>query len=81
MATKRTPLNRGARRRISPEAVDAFRAGDRQALARVLGLQPWVPNPIDVDGPLPPEWASPGTAWAQAWPAAYELRRQLEATQ
>ncbi|WP_189375237.1 MULTISPECIES: hypothetical protein [unclassified Mesorhizobium] len=79
MATKRTPLNRGAKRRISPDAVAAFRAGDHQALATALGLLPWQPNPLDVDAPLPPAWASSGTAWAQAWPEAFSLRQQLEA--
>lgn len=64
---------------VSAEAVAAFRSGDSHALARVLGLRPWEPNPLDVDGLLPPAWASAGTAWSQAWPAAYEIRQQLEA--
>lgn len=68
------------RTNISQHAVDAFNAGDRAALGKVLDLKPWEPNPLDVDGPLPPEWARhDGSAWSQAWPAVWGLRQQLEA--
>ncbi|CAN7769728.1 hypothetical protein [Mesorhizobium sp. LjNodule214] len=75
---KRRP--RKKRVTISAAAVEAFKAGNRQALGTALGVRPWEPNPLDVDGSLAPEWARHGgTAWSQAWPASWELRQQLEA--
>ncbi|QKC83950.1 hypothetical protein [Mesorhizobium sp. NZP2077] len=64
---------------FSDHAVEAFRAGDRLALGQALDLKPWEPNPLDVDGPLAPDWARhDGTAWSQAWSASWEVRQQLE---
>ncbi|WP_167458632.1 hypothetical protein [Mesorhizobium kowhaii] len=78
MATKRTPLRRDIKRWISPAAIDAFKAGDRMGLYHALALKPWQPNPLEVDGPEPPEWGS-GTAWVADWPMMWEIRQDLEA--
>ncbi|WP_214471076.1 hypothetical protein [Mesorhizobium sp. dw_380] len=65
--------------KITPEAVAAFEAGDRQTLHHALGLRPWEPNPLEIDGPTSPAWASDGTAWSQAWPDMWTIRQELEA--
>lgn len=57
--------------RITPEAVEAFRAGDYTALHRALNLRPWEDSPLDVDFDPPPDWAN------DSWPQAVELRREL----
>ena len=62
--------------RISPEAIEAFEAGDRTALHRVLGLGPWVPSPLEVDPDEPSPWPA-GTGGATYWPLAVELQREL----
>ena len=72
MATKRTPLNRGPRHRITPEAVEAFRAMQAadtdeewtEAHGRLhdaLGLPPWEWYAIE-----DPAWRCPYPAgsWA-----------------
>lgn len=75
MPTTRTPLKRRNRRRISPAAIEAFRAGDCVALHRELRLPPWMPSPLEADeGPSP--W--PGGMGAATWGEAQELRRELE---
>ncbi|MFK0688022.1 hypothetical protein ACFX5Q_07430 [Mesorhizobium sp. IMUNJ 23033] len=80
MATKRTPLRRDIKRWITPAAIDAFKAADWKGLHNALQLKPWQPNPLEVDGPLPPVWArNDGTAWSQAWPEIWEIRQALEA--
>lgn len=78
MATKRTPLHRDIKRRITPAAIDAFTAGDRLGLYNALNLKPWQPNPFECDGPEPPAWAK-GTAWAADWPMMWKIRQDLEA--
>ena len=40
LATNRTPINRARRRKITPEAVEAYRAGDYMRLHKALGLMP-----------------------------------------
>ncbi len=80
MATKRTPLRRDIKRRVTPAAIEAFRAGDHKALNRALGIKLWEPSPLGVDGPEPPEWAkNDGTGWTAAWPKIWEIRQALEA--
>lgn len=63
--------------RITADAIEAFRAGDAVALDRALGIRPWEVSPMDADTDDPPEWAG-GSAWAQSWPVARELRLELE---
>jgi len=46
MVTNRTPLNRSARRRLTPEVIAAWKAGDESALHRALGLFPWDQSPL-----------------------------------
>jgi hypothetical protein len=46
MPTNRTPINRRAARRITPEAIDAWKRADFMALHRALGLMPWQPSPL-----------------------------------
>lgn len=80
MTTKRKPLKRNARRRITAEAVEAFRAGDHKRLHRALGLFPWDASPLDecVMDPCP---YSPGYCIARSWEDVRELRELLEAAE
>ena len=50
--------HKGRPHRVTPEAIDAFSAGDSSALHDALGLPPWVPSPLEVH----PDEVSP-------WPA------------
>ena len=61
--------------RITPAAVIAFRAGDREALHRALALRPWEVSPLDVhEGESP--W--PGNSGgAQSWEKAKLLSAEL----
>ncbi|TPM11522.1 hypothetical protein FJ960_01910 [Mesorhizobium sp. B2-3-11] len=77
MPAKRTPLRRDVKRRITPAAIAAFKAGDEMALHELLGLRPWEISPIgcdEGDSPYPP-----GSAGHSTWPQAQELRQELEA--
>ena len=67
--------------RITPEAAEAFAAGDYKRLHRALGLKPWEasPLPIDVtalgvDQGEPPPWE---TLHAASWRQAQALQREL----
>jgi len=61
--------------RVTPAAVAAFNAGDREALHLALGLPPYVVSPLRVDdGPCP--WP-PGCAGHMGWPIALALRDEL----
>jgi hypothetical protein len=77
--TKRTKRVRTQGRRITPEALEAFKAHDNLALHRALGLKPWERSPLDVDLAVKPP-AMPGgeIAYLETWPQAYELREALE---
>jgi hypothetical protein len=67
------------RHRITPAAVEAFRAGDERALHRALDLRPWQPSPLEADADAPPTWSRPGTPWHDAWALVRGLRLELEA--
>jgi hypothetical protein len=74
-------LPKGREHRITPEAVAAFAAGDYMRLHRALGLRPWEASPLPlevtalgVDQGDPPKDRS---MWAQSWPQAQELQREL----
>jgi hypothetical protein len=68
-------MPKGRLHRVTPAAVDAFRAGDYAALHRALGLRPWETSPLEVDdGPCP--WSG-NSAGAASWPQAQELRDEL----
>jgi hypothetical protein len=73
--TKRTPNGRTSRR-ITPAAIEAWKAGDRQAVYFALQLRPWHPHvfDVDVDAPLPPD---DGTAWSQDYGQIVELRKEM----
>jgi len=59
---------------ITPEAIEAFHAGDERALHRALGLTPWEASPLDAnEGPAP----YGGELWRASWPQAQALRRAL----
>ncbi|HET9473378.1 MAG TPA: hypothetical protein VFO82_05760 [Steroidobacteraceae bacterium] len=81
MPTKRTKRARPQLRRITPEALQAFRDEDELALHRALGLKPWHRSPLDVDLRVKPptETATGQIAWLETWPQAYMLREALEA--
>jgi hypothetical protein len=63
---------------ITPDAVAAFQGGDRTGLHRELGLKPWQPSPLDVNGACP--WP-PGSAGQDTWDEAIALRAELETFQ
>jgi hypothetical protein len=73
--TKRTSTGR-TNRKISPAAIEAWKAGDRQAVYFTLGLRPWHPHvfDVDVDAPCP---SDDGTAWSQDYGQIVELRREM----
>ena len=62
--------------RITPEAIEAFRAEDSQALHRALGLPLYMPCPLHVSPEQPCPWPK-GSTGAMSWPTALELREQL----
>lgn len=70
---RRTPKARD--HRVTPAAVEAYRAGDWMGLHRALGLRPWQASPLDVPmgNPYPD-----GSPWAASWPLAAALRAELE---
>ncbi|WP_394889549.1 hypothetical protein ACG873_30260 [Mesorhizobium sp. AaZ16] len=75
MPLKRRALK--ARRRITPEAVAAYRAADWQALYFALDMRPWEISPLDVHDGRSPYPA--GSGGAESWPTAQKLRIELEA--
>jgi len=74
MATKRTPIKRDLRQRITHEAVKAYLDEDDGELCRLLGLTPWKISPLDAVGPCV---YSGGTGRAMSWPQAAALREEL----
>jgi hypothetical protein len=62
--------------RITPEAIEAFAAGDHVALHSALGLTPWNQSPLDVDDGDPPDWMKDEFQRAD-WKQAQELRLLL----
>ena len=76
MPTKRKKRARPLAAKITPAAVEAYRAGDRRALHRQLRRKPWKVSPLDVhEGPCPmhPSYVASGT-----WPQMQALRAVLE---
>ena len=73
---------KAARHRITPAAIEAFKANDFHALHSALGLAPCEASPLPREvtalgvhqGPCP---YAKGTAWGDSWPKAQELQRQL----
>ena len=79
MPSTRKRKSRRAGARITPAVIEAFIAGDKPTLDRLLGIKPWMPSPLEADSPEPPEWSKrDGTAWTAAWPEVYALRREIE---
>ena len=82
MPTKRRPLRRDLRRRITPEVVAAWQAADYRTLHCALGLRPWEASPLPREitalgvhpGDERPDSELP---WDQSKPVALELQRQL----
>lgn len=85
MPTTRKPLRRNLRRRLTPAAIDAWKAADFIALHRALGLHPWEASP------LPDTIISLGVSeekvaeadpnsnrfFVRSYPQALELQREL----
>lgn len=71
MPTKRKRIGRKVAARITPEAIEAWRAGDVWGLHRALALRPWQDSPLA----MVERSASP-SKWALEVMA---LREQLEA--
>lgn len=78
MTTKRKPIDRRQRLRISPEAIAAYQAEDFMRLHNALGLNPWDASPLDV-GPLETCPYPNSNAIAMSWGTVQELRRLLDA--
>ena len=77
MPVKQRP-HKARRHRITPEAVEAFVAGERTTLHRALDLRPWQPSPLETDADAPPGWSRPGGPWHDAWGLVRGLRVELE---
>jgi hypothetical protein len=72
---------KGRAHKITPEAVEAFKAGDYRALHRALGLAPWEASPLPIEvTALGVDQGPPGPGadlWVESWPKAQELQRLL----
>jgi hypothetical protein len=66
------------RHRITPEAVDAYCRGDRDALFFALKLKPWDQSPLDIDAD-PGDPADGAGPWEASAEKAWQLRQALEA--
>jgi len=62
------------RTRITPAAVEAYRAGNRLELHRALNLPPWQASPLDAVGACP--WPE-RSAGALSWASSVRLREEL----
>lgn len=74
MPTKRRPKPQFVPHRISPAAVQAFRAGDASRLHDALALARWQVSPLDVDVA---QGEGEPTAWGHSFALARELRAVL----
>ena len=63
--------------RITPAAVDAFRAVDTLTLRRELAIRPWQACPLDTHDDDPPADCPPGP-YRNSWQRARLLRELLE---
>ena len=73
---------KGRAHRITPEAVEAFKAGDFLALHQALGLKPWEVSPLPLNiEPLGCDQTSregeQPSGWFASWEQAQELQRLL----
>ncbi len=84
MGTKRRPLRRDRKTRLTPEAIAAWQACDARALACALGLEFFgEPSPLPseimaggVSEDMPPSRNS-GRCWDAAYPKVLALQREL----
>ena len=63
------------RRRTPRVVIEAYEAGDDEALRALLDLKPWEVSPLDADGLCP---YSPTSAGTMSWAKAAALREELE---
>jgi hypothetical protein len=80
-------LDKSRQYRLTPAAIEAFKAGDYHRLHQALGLGPWEPSPLPVEiiGALgvrpgdPPNWpGADNDLWVtRGWPKAQALQREL----
>jgi hypothetical protein len=61
MATNRVPIRRLSKGRITPEAINAWKRCDSDALHLALGLAPWEQSPLpeEITRQLQPPGPSP----------------------
>ncbi|ODS02076.1 hypothetical protein AUC71_02390 [Methyloceanibacter marginalis] len=72
--------------RITPDAIEAYRAHDYHALHDALGLKPWEPSPLPLhvtplgcdQEPYPFDLRLKGSLHNESWEQAQELQRELE---
>jgi hypothetical protein len=86
MATNRVPIRRLSKGRITPEAINAWKRCDSDALHLALGLAPWEQSPLPeevtslgVSEDNPPDPKNIG-AWDSSYDKAIKLQRKLVAT-
>jgi hypothetical protein len=82
MPTTRRRIGHRMAFQLTPQALEAWMAGDYHACNTALGLLPCDFSPFDVTRETPPEWlvAARGTdlvAGPNNWRRAWELRRAL----
>jgi hypothetical protein len=75
MPTKRRKIQ-PQRHGLTPEALEAWREGDKSALRTALGIKPWQISPFDVASYRRVPGTTPN-AYDQSWPMALELRKRL----
>ena len=89
MTTKRTPIRRNLRQRITPEMVELWRRLHEdpdeerrreysRELRRLLGWKPWEPLLERVTCPEPPDYMRGNEHQQEGWRKVWELRRELE---
>ena len=83
MATKRTPLQRGRKHRITDAAIAAWKRCDGAELQRALGLRPSSrsPLPYEITCLGTAEWEKdtlePDRGWDAQWQTCIEIQREL----
>ena len=83
MPTKRVPLRRGKKHRISDTAIAAWKTCDAKTLQRALGLRPVgrSPLPYEIMCLGTAEWEKdnlrPGVCWDDTWQTCIEIQREL----
>ena len=90
MTTKRTPIRRNLKQRITPEMRELWKRSREdqdeerrreysRELHRMIGWKPWEPFLEWVTSPEPPAYHKGSEHHAAMWQKAWKLRQELEA--